>query len=266
MPHTVVVQYVPDAVVNERINVGVIILHDGRARSLFLENWARVKHFASANVSFLKDIQRESQSWDEATVRRLAEQWTGSVQFTQPRFTLLPPGEALIDSARRYLSDRTSPEQKYRRKTNAVRIVRSRVKEKLTERLGALGRALMKDSSYELKGEHLAYEFDVSVGNGVPYFAAQGLSFEVPVNRRLEKEVSSTAWLINDVLRRTPDLPIGVAVLSPRLESGREWDNFQDASAMFEALGARVVKERDVSEWAEEMIDALPQEILRPRG
>src|SRR3954471_19980759 len=100
MPDTVVVQYVPDAVMNERINVGVVVLDAGKARALFLSKWQRVRSFAGHDVSFLRELEHESRHWDEPTVRRLASQWTGSIQFTSPRFTLLRPDEAVVDAAR----------------------------------------------------------------------------------------------------------------------------------------------------------------------
>ena len=48
MATTSIIQYVPDAVTNERINIGVLVLHEGRVKSLFLHNWNRVKQFAGA--------------------------------------------------------------------------------------------------------------------------------------------------------------------------------------------------------------------------
>src|SRR5664279_3998902 len=107
MSSTVVVQYVPDAVTNERINIGVVVLAAGRARSAFLTNWSRVKQFAGKDISFLKVLQKDSKTWDESTVRRLSSQWTGSIQFTPPRFTTLSPEDAIFDGIRRYLPERS---------------------------------------------------------------------------------------------------------------------------------------------------------------
>jgi len=271
MPQTFIVQYVPDAVTNERINIGVVVVANGTANSLFLSHWNRVKQFAGANIAFLKDIQRDARRWDEATVLRLASQWTGSVQLTEPRFTTLEPEQALFDASRRYLLDRSPEKQAYRGKSDAVRIVKGQIREKLVARLGTSGQALLKDSSYELKGKHLAYGFDVTVGNGRPFYAAQGISFEVPDTRHLDKEITSTAWLIEDVKRETPDLPLGVSVLPPKAtlaaRNGRDPDRlYDDATRLLNGLGARVLTESDLPDWAAEMADKLPPEYYkRPR-
>jgi hypothetical protein len=259
--HLSLVQYVPDAATNERINIGVIAMGDGRARSLFLQNWARVRQFAGKEVTFLKELERDARHWDEATIHRLASQWTGSIQFTKPAFSMLTADELLLDGARRYLIEQSTAERGYRAKADAVRIVKARVKQALVDRLGGYARALIKDRSYETPGKHLKYEFDVSVANGHTLFAAQGLSFEVPATRRLEKEISATAWLIEDVKSAQPDVPIGVAVLPPKRALD---DTFAKATTLYQQLGAEVLTEGDqLSRWAERMVDQLPPEVRR---
>jgi hypothetical protein len=266
MPRTVVVQYVPDSVMDERINVGVIVVDDGRTRSLFLDNWQRVKQFSGKDVSFLKGIARDSRDWDEATVNRLVTQWTGSVQFSKPSFTTLPIDEALLDSAKRYLFERSAETQGYRNKAAAVQLVRRRIREKLIEKIGTAGRALIKGPTYELRGQYSAYQFDVSVGNGEPYFAAQGLSFEVPNTRHLEKGIASTAWLVEDVKRITPDFPIGIAVLPPKRDADRlSQDNYEEALNIFRQLNAEVILERDFSVWADRVSEETLPRHLFPR-
>ena len=122
MPQTLIVQYVPDAVTNERINIGVIVLDENRASAAFLSNWGRVKQFAGRDIQFLQDLQHDSRHWDAEAVLRFSQQWTGF-----------------------------------------------------------------------MVGDTFHHKFDVTVANGKPYFAAQGISFEVPETRFLEKELSSTA-------------------------------------------------------------------------
>lgn len=249
-----VVQYVPDAVRDERINIGVVAFGGGSVLHLFVENFSRVRHFCGRDVSFLRDVAFDAKNWDEHAVRQLAESWTGSVQVTKPAPSLLSPDELLIDSASRYLIEESPAERGYRVKSDAVRLIRRRIREKLVDRLGTAGRALLRDRNYPLKGQHMAYEFDVSVGNGKPLFAAQGLSFEVPISRKLDKDISATAWLVQDVKRAHNDLPIGVVVLPPSNKS----DNFDQAIRTFDELGAEVVYEHELSRWADSMVQRIP--------
>jgi hypothetical protein len=249
-----VVQYVADPVRNERINIGVLTYGDGRVRSLFLQNWQRVRQFAGRDVAFLRDIAHDAQKWDERAVKRLASQWTGSVQISEPSVSTLPPDELLVDAGFRYLVDRATAERGYRSKADVVKIVRKRIREKLVERLGAVGRAFLREKNYPLPGLHMPYEFDACVGNGHPIFAAQGLSFEVPETRRLDKDISATAWLIEDVKRITPDFPIGVVALRPKTPNGM----YESAIRTFKELSAEIVAEEDLSSWATRMVDSVP--------
>ena len=51
-----VVQCVPDPVIDERINVGVIVYGEGRIRSRFISDWRRVRSFGVDDVEFLKEF------------------------------------------------------------------------------------------------------------------------------------------------------------------------------------------------------------------
>ena len=48
-----VVQYVPDPIADERLNIGVIAISGDRARARFLTNWARAERFGNASVNVL---------------------------------------------------------------------------------------------------------------------------------------------------------------------------------------------------------------------
>lgn len=52
-----VIQYVPDAIANERINIGVLVFDEQVVRVKFLSKWNRVVHFApNSDISFLMDF------------------------------------------------------------------------------------------------------------------------------------------------------------------------------------------------------------------
>lgn len=253
-----IVQYGPDPVRNEQVNIGVLAYGDGRVRSLFLRNWRRVRQFADKDVSFLKDIAHDAQHWDEAAVKRLASQWTGTVQITEPSASILPPDELLVDAGFRYLVEPASAKRGYRGKADAVRIIRHRVREKLMEKMGPVGRKLLRERDYLLPGKHMAYQCDLSVGNGRPIFAAQGLSFELPETRHLAKEISATAWLIEDVRAASPDFPIGVMAIRPRPSDGEALEEtYGRAVRTFTELGATVFEE-DGMQWVDRMVGMVP--------
>jgi Protein of unknown function (DUF3037) len=249
MPHTVVIQYVPDTVTNERVNIGVSILSDGKAVTHFLTDWARVRQFADRDIQFLKDLKHESRHWDEKTVRRLSHQWTGSIQFSQPRFTLLAPDEALIDGLQRYLFERTVQTRGYRDKASVVKATRQQIRAKLESIWGSVGVALLKTKTPKLLGEASPYQFDITVANGEPYFAAHGISFEAPENKHLDKEVWSTSWLLQAVKEQTPEFPVAIVVAPPQPKNDST-EMFKRAVDRFQDLGAKVLEENEVADWA----------------
>jgi hypothetical protein len=101
----IIVQYVPDPIIDERINIGVLVLGDGQVRSRSLKNWNRVRHFAEKDIGFLKDFVKEVGFWDEARVRRMAGRSSGTLQLTAPRASLLPADELLPDTAKCFLRE-----------------------------------------------------------------------------------------------------------------------------------------------------------------
>jgi len=49
-PYYTVVQCVPDPIAGERINIGVIVLGEGRLSCRFVRTWRRVAQFAREDI------------------------------------------------------------------------------------------------------------------------------------------------------------------------------------------------------------------------
>lgn len=88
-----VVQYHPDMVRGECVNIGVIVFDDaGHGKASFLHEWERVAAFAQRNVDFLKEFSSrimadsDSGAIDETYMGRMG-QWINSIQVTAPRAT-----------------------------------------------------------------------------------------------------------------------------------------------------------------------------------
>jgi hypothetical protein len=256
-----VLQYIPDPVRDERVNFGVLAFGGGVVRRVFLSNWTRVRNFAQSDVEFLKRLVHETGDWDEAAIRRLAEQWTGSIQITAPSASLLAPDELVLDASKRFLIDSVLTTLGYRPRQTAVNTARTWVKEKLKERVGGRWRALLRDEKYHLPGTHKAYEFDIAVGNGRPFFALQALSFEVPNTKPLEKEIEATAWRVKEVHDASPGLPIGVFTFPPFGDENDRSRLFEEAHQIFSDLGVAVIGEPQLPAWAGEMVAALPEGV-----
>jgi hypothetical protein len=109
----VVVQYVPDMVADERINVGVIVLAKGTVRLRFLRNWERVRHFAAGrDISFLQGLAGRLGGLDAPALLKMARRWAGCVRLTCPRASLLSPDDLLERAAGWFLGDASRPPER----------------------------------------------------------------------------------------------------------------------------------------------------------
>jgi hypothetical protein len=114
-----IIQYVPNPIANERINIGVLIFDDKEIKVKFLKNWNRVKNFCMGDITFLRDFESQMQEAvsqgllfpgdplldqpRQDRLQRVSESWMNSVQFTEPNFSLKPVDKLLEDSIKKYL-------------------------------------------------------------------------------------------------------------------------------------------------------------------
>jgi hypothetical protein len=245
-----VVQYVPDPARGERLNVGVIVFGEGHVRSRFVENWSRVRAFGEENIGFLRSFARHADRLTEQKVKEIAGAWRASIQLTEPAGSLLSPSDLLVDAASRYLRAASPQARQYRTRQQAVALTRQTVREAVTNRLGSRAERLVKNN-LPLSGPRGEHEFDVGARNGRPYFAARALSFETGCRSDLLRQIESTEFAIEDVRREEEELPLAVVVLPPK--GGVDVGLFQTAVENFRELDAKVVEEKELPEWAQEM-------------
>lgn len=115
-----VIQYVPNPITEDRINIGVIVSDEQDVRVRCLQNWERVRCFGmSEDIDLLKNFAHKMQ---EATKERLlfpgdhpsdlpiherfvnlAHGWMNGIQFTEPCDSLVSVDQLLEDMAQTYL-------------------------------------------------------------------------------------------------------------------------------------------------------------------
>ena len=262
-----VVQYLPDPVNGERINIGVIAFGGGGIETRFLSNWRRVKSFGG-DIQFLREFATEmtqsaspelllpeitqDQRLTQEQLEQMAGRWINSVQFTSPRASLQDLDDLVRHVSKRFLREPKSHKRVYRGKQSAVKAAVDGIRSALEDRSEALARELLH-RKYPLQGELEPHKFDVVVANGRPFFAAQGLSFENPDNS-LETQIDATAFAITDVRAKNPDLPVAIVALPPK----RKTKAFDRAQRIFGALDADLLGEDEVEDWAEDKAGLIP--------
>jgi Protein of unknown function (DUF3037) len=118
--HYTVIQYVPNPIADERINIGVLVFDEHSARTRFLQNWERVQSFGKPeNIEFLKDFAAKMEAAAKKGVlfsgdkpgsihrydrmSKLSRDWCNTIQFTEPRGALLGVDELLEEIAKDFL-------------------------------------------------------------------------------------------------------------------------------------------------------------------
>ena len=104
-------------------------------------------------------------------------------------------------------------------------------------------------TDYKIRGEYSTNKCDVAVANGRVFLATQAISFEIKTNEHIRNSVS---WLISDVKKINPSVPIGIVMLPPKRESKRFEESMQiyDAcQSTYRSLGAETINESDLESW-----------------
>jgi hypothetical protein len=251
----VVVQYLPDPITDERINIGVAAFDDTSLHVRFLHDWRRVAAFSGRDIKFLRQFaaQLEDASSDklplwpnaEADARLLLEQapqrWINSIQMTAPRASTKSARDLVEDVSRRFL------------RTQDRRWLAARAEDKVVTALadvGHAGYARYVQRNREIQGGIEPHNVDLLVGNGRPISLALALSFERQDFRSVQRDYGAAAWTIEDIKRRQPDVPIAVLMLPPVKGTSK---TYGQAVHVFEELDARPVPEPELEDWAHDV-------------
>lgn len=266
-----IIQYVPNPIADERINIGIVAFNDHLVKTRFVKSWRRINCFAISNddIEFLKDFQCKMQKSASLgllfsndpddkhqnlnRLTKIAQSWNNSVQFTEPRGSLDDPETLLDDIAGDLLIEPClAKPQTFRDRQDAVKITRNKIRSVINGFGEEAKRYYQQD--YKLQGELSQNKFDVAVANGKIFLAAQAVSFEININ---ELVIGSTSWLISDVKKMQPLIPIGVVMLPPKEESCR-FDQlnrtYSESKSMYESLGAETICEDDIESWANDRL------------
>jgi len=267
-----VVQYLPNPLSGERINLGLIAWAEGRIACRFVRKWQRVYSFGREDTKFLRDfvgrVEEAASSildipglveekLDEDKLKKIIGSWTSSIQFSEPKSSLKPPDELLNDMATIFLREPKRQVKRGRDKRTAATLAAKRILSVLQEVVGPDAQQLLK-RNHPVRGKFAEYPFDVVGTNGAPFLAAQGLSFEISDTDSLRKDVESTAWWIDDVKMWDSKFPLAVVVIPPTNKS----ETYVRARKIFKGLDAAVKTEAEIGRWANSVVRGLPPDAL----
>lgn len=269
-----IIQYVPNPITDERINIGVMAFDDEAVKVKFLTRWDRVSCFASmADLPSLKEFASEmekvtrqgllfpgdvlNETPNHERLINVVQGWANSIQFTEPRRSLETVDDLLADIQATYLIEPTPKPRRLRDRHAAAQILKTQIRQSLTAWSDSeQARELLK-TDYLLAGHHRDHHFDVTVANGRPFFAAHGVSFEIQTP---PQTIDSLAFMIIDVKESKPNFPLAVVALPPRKESRdqqRLQETYEKTIATYKQLGAEVLCEQQIQPWAEQRLEEI---------
>ena len=262
-----VIQFVPDVVGDERINIGAVTFGEDGTFSRFLRNWQRVKAFGSGDITFLQQFAREiTDATSGSTLTRsvpanrlggdelrlLAQRWNNSIRVTEPRASLLSAAELVDDIADRFLRESTTQRRARRRgRSAAASLAVSSMSDALEHRLG---RSRVRDvlkQRQTLQGRLGESRFDFTLANGSPFLAGQALSFEIPDDESLRQMVDAVAWSFRDLAERQANVARAAVLLPPPDQT----ETYAEALTKFADLKVEVVSEDALPAWSEQAAD-----------
>jgi hypothetical protein len=265
-----VLQFVPDVIADERINVGVIVAGDGEPlRMRFLQKWDRVTKFGANDVGFLKEFVKRleiqqlelqgPQPWSFDDVRRAAREWRNSIQFTTPRASLKSAAELMREVSTRFLVEPIGVgAYQHRPRSLARDITATAVRHALRDRLGPMAAGLVK-KTYQLSGALSAHHFDVVAANGKPLFAAETISLDQADQSRVERDINSAGWALRDVKQKDREFPTAIVAFMPpgQILDADQQANIDRVGAITNSLNVPLIAEAQLAEWSARMALAV---------
>lgn len=269
-----VIQFAPNAISGERINIGVIVYSESDSRVRFLTNWRRVRAFSGGDVGFLKDFAAEMEALASSQlsylfndtgpdkvwsyVEKFSERWANSIMLTPPRSSLKSLDKLLETISSEFLTQPRARERGYRNRLAAASIAKDALFKALEDREDKPDATKYLQSQQQVIGKYGPHQFDAVVGNGAPRIAAHGISFELPEAVQLDQLVDAVAFQVFDTYEAHPDLHIGILALAPKGRSPKHAKKaFDRATRTYEGLSAEVVLESDAETWAKSRVSTI---------
>lgn len=286
--HYTIVQFVPDPITDERVNIGVIVFGDGQVRSRFLQNWDRVSRFAQEDISYARDFANwveqaavrsaseplmaslpglpDPVRLDEHSIRRMAGEWSNSIQLTAPQPSLENPEALLLKMVRTFLREPVRRQPVFRDRQFAARYAVTTVRRSVSDRIGPTYAKDVVRSEYAIGGKVVPHlRVDLAITNSHIYLVSQALSFETYNMSDLDRQVRDAVYTLRDVGELVSEVQLDLVALPPKAEVKnfrKAADRFRELPAMCDQIGARLVLEGEVPAWAEQIADLVETRVL----
>jgi hypothetical protein len=263
------IQYVPDPITGERINIGIVVVDPTGSRFQFVQDWKRAATFGGGqDIGFLKEFADEATTNGAAwlakgslasteTLTKSLGRWQNKIQFSKPLPSVKGYAELLEDLAPRFLHltevEPATP-HRGRGREKAILTATKSLAAAMRERYGHAPRGILQ-RDLDLAGKIESHKIDVGLKNGELYGGAFAVSFETNSPRSQERDTDAIAFALEDLRTRHDDL--AVIVLPPHPVT----PTYQRSRRIFKALDVRTLAEKQLPAWASALVEKLPKDI-----
>ena len=247
--HFTVIQYVPDPVTGERVNIGIAAFACGAVTMRFLTNWQRVRSLWGRDALDPDRLETLFQGIDEERLNYMIKTWSNAIQFTPPCGSLRSLEETADEAARRFLVEPPPSERGYRLHGDVVVFARHTLLAVITQRLGTRAAKKCVRRRMEFPGRlGINRRFDLGVRNGQLLHAIQAISFAG--TKSVDRSVEAAAFLAEEIGGKYPL----TVVVAPPPAPGRL---YEDARKTLTSFGATFVEEDEFVPVAREIAEAV---------
>lgn len=276
--HFTIVQYVPDPLADERINIGVIVLDDD-VHYDFLSKWSRAKSFGRIDHSYSRAIQFKEELEElclgmmPATqlsipemmptskkavdiVKEMVESWSHVIQFTRLRPSKEPAEVLLARLSDRYLRQSPTKERVGKSKPQVTSAVTAAIRN-VIRGSDHLSRKLEIEHKFPLPGlalPEIPTDFSANEkAEGMETTRASGfsVSFQIADRREIEAQFKDSILKINDIkLARVSKEPV-VAIAPPLPQTNDARVRlYDDLMSIAKRAGISVIRLDEAEDWA----------------
>lgn len=268
-----IIQYVPDPIANERMNIGVLVFSGRNVKVQFVSNWSRARNFRREDIAYLRDFEKQvlmltgSQQeleeitgrtkFDEKKIRQIIDTYERSIQFSKPKVSLEEANTLL-----NYLTDRFLYHPEFvpqnRPRTTAIKETKRELEMAFMNEIDRTAKKYVQ-SKVQIAGVLESHEYNVGIVNGRPYLGAQGFSFEVQETKRVEKDLEALFYSFDDVRQESENIPLAFVVFPPGDNSSDLYERGQDVCRQ---LKVEMVPENRFRKWSTTIARNLKNEFL----
>lgn len=263
------IQYVPDPIAGERINVGVVAVDNDGCRFRFARDWRRAAAFGGQDVTFLREFAEDALSngseWfsvrngSQDTVARSLKHWQNKIQFSELRPSTKGRDDLLAEMAALYLHEgpvTDAEPYRGRGRDKAVSAATKCLGVALRARFGHAPRGLLQ-RDVPLRGRIESHELALGLKNGSLYGGAFAVSYEIGSPKIQQRDTDAIAFALEDIANNNAGEDLSVLVLPPPMRT----PTYARARHIFKELDAKVVLQGNLNGWANALIEKLPEDV-----